>query len=110
MLGLSPMPPLHVGDLGNLGKVLGQPKIKMLGRKGEASYGGKKRQLGMSGGNYQVPHGIRHTISPLTNTCQEDREGSHCAAMDRTQSPASGGTWVRTAPKLGGMDLLTRKT
>lgn len=55
MLGLPPMPPLHMGDLGDLGKVLGQPHIKMLGRKGEASYGGKKRQLGMNGGTYQGP-------------------------------------------------------
>lgn len=45
MLGLAPVVPSLCGDLEDLGKVLEQPNINMLGRKGEASQGGEKRQL-----------------------------------------------------------------
>lgn len=41
MLGLSPIAPhLCMGDMEDLGKILGQPNIKMLDRKEEASQRG----------------------------------------------------------------------
>lgn len=86
MLAWLPWPPLSVGDLEGLGKVLGWPDIKMLGRRGEASQGGEKRQLRMVEGNYQVTQVIIHPLSPLTNMCQVGREGQRHPATNRTQT------------------------
>lgn len=94
MLAGLPWPPLCVGDLEGLGKVLGWPNIKMLSRKGEASL-----QLGMAGGNYQVTQVIIHPLSPLTSMCHVGREGQRHAAINRTRHPASGSPWVRTSSK-----------